>query len=114
MREEVPSWSWQEGRIDPSQPSLQIYYVPDIENPETAYLVALLSMTPTDRLFTVGFLPQSLPASLAPGPIIEEVKAELNFFLIEKREQDPMKYLRYHCTTASNLYSHVQWAVSDR
>jgi hypothetical protein len=37
------------------------------------------------------------------------VKRELDFFFIEKRERDPVKYLRYHCTTASNLYSHIQW-----
>lgn len=103
---------WHEGQVDRTHAHLKIRYVPDIEDPETGYLVAVVSTAPNDRSFVVEFLPQSLPATLAPGPIIDEVKREIDFFLIEKREKDPMKYLLYHCTTASNLYSQVQWSVS--
>ncbi|MDP1948704.1 MAG: hypothetical protein Q8L77_14525 [Nitrospirota bacterium] len=106
-----PLWRWHEGQVDQSQPHLKIRYVSDIEDPKTSYLVAFVS-APHDHVFTVEFLPQNLPATMDPGPIIDGAKGELNYVLIELREEDPWKYARYHCTTASNLYSHFQWAVS--
>lgn len=108
MHDEVPSWNWQEGQVDQSQAHLKLYYVPDIEHPKKAYLVAVMS-GPNDRIFAVNFMPQNLPKTFGAGPIIDGAKQEINFFIVEKGEDDPMKYLRYHCTTASNLYSHFQW-----
>ena len=37
----------------------------------------------------------------------EDVKKDLNYFLIEKREPYPWKYAAYHCSTAANIYSPV-------
>lgn len=106
-------WRWQEGPVDQHQTHLQIRYVPNLKDPEAAYLVALVS-SPNDHRFTVEFVPQNVPATLNSGAILDEVKRELNFYLIEKDEADPWKYARYHCTTASNLYSQVQGALAIR
>jgi len=45
--------------------------------------------------------------------IVEDVKSELNLYLVELRtpqRPDPWKYLQYHCTTTSNVYSRVHWS----
>jgi hypothetical protein len=42
--------------------------------------------------------------------MINLVKRELNFYLVEKEEPDPWAYAKYRCTTASNLYSNVHWS----
>lgn len=39
--------------------------------------------------------------------IFEDVGKELSFYLLELRKEDPWQYLKYHCTTASNV---VHWS----
>jgi hypothetical protein len=43
--------------------------------------------------------------------IIREAEKELDFYLIELQEPNPWKYAKYHCSTASNLYSMVRWVL---
>lgn len=112
MPEEVPSWSWQEGLVDQIQPHFNIYYVPDTEHEGPTFLIAVIA-PPKNKVFRVQLFSEHLPATFDPGPIIEEAKKELNFLIVEKQEKDPMKYLRYHCTTTSNIYSQFQWAYID-
>lgn len=112
MREEVSSWSWQEGQVDQIQPHFNIYYVLDPEHEGPTFLIAVIA-PPENQVFRVQLFPEHLPSIVDPGPIIEEAKKELNFFIVEKRETDPMKYLRYHCTTTSNIYSQFQWAYIE-
>lgn len=100
---------WQEGQVDQNQPHLKIYYVPTLEEPDIAFLVTVIA-PPINRTFFVEFLPQNLPETIEPGPIIDQAKRELTSLLVDKREEDPWKYARYHATTASNSYSHIQWA----
>jgi len=42
--------------------------------------------------------------------MIKAVKKELDFFLIEKGEENPWAYVEYHCGTVANLYSNVHWS----
>ena len=35
---------------------------------------------------------------------------ELNFYLVELRNENPWDYAIYHCGTASNMYSTTRWA----
>jgi hypothetical protein len=37
--------------------------------------------------------------------ITKQVVGELDFYLVELRKRNPWKYLQYHCTTRSNIYS---------
>jgi hypothetical protein len=40
---------------------------------------------------------------------IDEVKAELDYFLIEFGGPDLWEYAKYHCSTAANVYSKGHW-----
>jgi len=45
--------------------------------------------------------------------MVEEVRRELNFFLKEIAQEgnvDPWHYAKYHCSTASNIYSNIHWS----
>lgn len=42
--------------------------------------------------------------------MIAAARKELDFYLIEKREPDPLAYAKYHCNTAANIYSEVHWS----
>ena len=112
MHEEVPSWSWREGQVDQNQSHFNIYYVPDTQHEGPTFLIAVISL-PTKQMFLVQLFPENLHATFDPGPIIDGAKEELNFFIVEKQEKDRLKYLRYHRTTASNIYSQFQWAYID-
>jgi hypothetical protein len=112
MRDEVPSWSWQEGQVDQNQSHFNIYYVPDTQHEGPTFLIAVIS-PPKNQVFLVQLFQENLPATLDPGPIIDGAKEELNFFIVERQEKDTMKYLQYHCTTVSNIYSQFQWAYID-
>lgn len=37
------------------------------------------------------------------------VRRELDFYLVELREENPWAYAIYHCSTAANVYSKVHW-----
>lgn len=103
-------WSWREGRFFDRTVTewLQLDYVPDPSEPEESYLLAYVSR-PVDYVFTVELHPENLPDRIDPSPIMARVRKELNFFLSDLREQDPLKYLRYRATTAGNAYSQLQW-----
>jgi hypothetical protein len=112
MIAEVPAWSWHEGPVDQNESHFNIYYVPDTQHEGPTFLIAAIA-SPTKQIFQVQLFPENLPATLDPGPLIDGVKEELNFFIVEKQEKDMMKYLRSHCTTASNILSQFQWAYID-
>lgn len=111
----TPQTTWREGSYDPTIDTtlkhnwLELHYVPDPENPDTSFIVAYIS-PPQDNVFTVQLLLKNLPDTVDPGPISYRIRQELDFFLSDLREKDPEKYLRYHCTTAANIYSRLQWA----
>ena len=41
---------------------------------------------------------------------IKQVCKDLDFYFVELGKPDPWAYAKYHCTTASNIYSHVHWS----
>lgn len=41
--------------------------------------------------------------------MLEEVQADLEYYLVNKHEPDPWVYAGYHCSTGSNWYSRVHW-----
>lgn len=41
---------------------------------------------------------------------IDDVRRELDFYLVSKGEPDPWVYAQYHCGTASNVYFNVHWS----
>jgi hypothetical protein len=106
-------YTWQEGPVDQAQSHLKIYYVPDIEHEGPSFVIAAI-LPPEQHVFRVELFPATLPVEMDPVSIVEGVKRELDYFLIELREADPWKYAKYHCTSTSNVYSHFQWALAIR
>jgi hypothetical protein len=111
-------WTWSEGVVDTNEDHFELTYG-DVRSDDSPILVALIGHG-EGRTFLVQFLdlPKSqqkylFAAANEPNreqlKILERVKSELDFYLVEKGEPDPWGYAKYHCGTASNLYSKVRW-----
>jgi hypothetical protein len=96
-------WRWQDGPVDLQKEYIELGYE---DSPDTIP-IALIGR-PENNLFPVRWL----VGTEAPENkrMINLVKRELNFYLVEKEEPDPWEYAKYRCTTASNLYSSVHWS----
>lgn len=44
--------------------------------------------------------------------MLQAVRRELDFYLVEKNEPDPWAYAAYHAEASANIYSDVYWAIS--
>ena len=64
--------------------------------------VALLSKI-SDKEFSYQFLP-NIDENLK-----KEVLKDINFYMVEKGEENAWSYAQYHSTTSSNIYSKVHW-----
>ena len=64
---------------------------------------------PVGNVFPVMFLPDNLPPGDSKDEVFKNIRDELNFYLVEKKESDPWVYAVYHCGTAGNMYGHIHW-----
>jgi ribosomal protein S18 acetylase RimI-like enzyme len=101
-------WRWVAGKVNTAEEHIQISYGKEKDaNCKQLPKIAFLS-PPKEKNFTLQFL------LTAKGPkeqdMIREVRRELNYYLVEKREENPWAYAKYHCRTAANLYSKVHWS----
>jgi len=71
------------------------------------FVPAALLSAPCKYIFTVQFLIQERDEK--NKKILQDVKKELNFYLIELQEPNPWEYAIYHCSTTSNIHSTVHW-----
>jgi len=60
--------------------------------------------------FTVQFLVEKDDIDPDKRENYDAMIKELNFFLVELREEKPWLYAIRHCGTASNMYSNIRWA----
>jgi len=97
---------WIEGKIDRTKEHIVVTYSDSLGDREkkVAYIMPV-----TSSMFVVQFL--SSLRKKENIDILEAVKQELDFYLMEKQEPDPWKYAKYHCTTAVNEYSKVHWRL---
>jgi hypothetical protein len=70
-------------------------------------LVAILG-PPVDGTFPVEIVVDA--ADPGHREAVKAVRAELDFYLVEKGEESAWGYAQYHCTTAANVYSRVHWS----
>lgn len=98
--------SWVEGPVDSSREHIQLCFG-DAWTP-----VALVAPADTHR-FAVEFL-------IDPGAgddaaeAVREARRELDYYLVEKGEENPWGYAMYHGGTTSNLvYSSIHWELRD-
>lgn len=99
---------WVEGIVDVGDEHIKITHG-DIENEQVLIALVAPAREGTDDRFVVEFVPVS---DCNPAKLIqmrEEVRGEIDFYLIEKDEENSWQYAFYHCGTAANLYSAVHW-----
>ncbi|MFQ5848325.1 MAG: hypothetical protein ACE5IQ_11735 [Candidatus Methylomirabilales bacterium] len=102
--------TWAEGPVNPYDEHIVISYGPFGER---CTPVALLAAGP-GRTYTVQFMLEPGREDQQAQAILREVREELDLHLVELDEPDPWAYPRYHCSTASNAYGPVHWALHER
>jgi len=94
-------WKWIQGRVDTTQNHFELSYG---EDPTVVALVG--------RGEQGTFIVQFLEDHLRDTKCLKAVTRELDFYLCQLKERDPWVYAKYHCRTASNLYSKVHWGFN--
>lgn len=91
---------WVEGVVDERGEHFKLTYK---DGPGPA---ALLGKGEGEKYF-VQFL-------IAQGPdsekILEDVRSDLDYYLVKLKERNPWAYAQYHCSSGANAYSAVHWA----
>ena len=94
---------WTEGAVDASREHMKLTYG-DIRKDEDPAVVACVAREDEETgTFVVEFV------RAVTDEVMEAVRKELDFYLLEVGGYDPWAYAKYHCTTASNIYSKVHW-----
>ena len=99
--------TWIEGVVDPDGEHIVISYG---EVGEPRIPVALVGPGP-GRSFTVQFMLKPDWKDDRVQMMLDEVRAELDFHLVELDEPDPWAYPRYHHRTAENACGSVHWSL---
>ena len=95
------------GPVDLQKEYIELVYQEDPDsNGNDAVPVALIGR-PENNVFPIRWLVET--ETPENKHMVDLVKRELYFYLVEKEEPDPWAYAQYRCTTASNLYSSVHW-----
>jgi GNAT superfamily N-acetyltransferase len=107
MKQEKHIWRWTEGKVNTTEEHIKIYYgnAPHLDWTHLP-IIALLS-PPIEKKFIVEFLLDAKTPE--EQDMIREVHRELDFYLVEKGEENPWAYARYHCGTVANIHSRVHW-----
>jgi hypothetical protein len=99
------NWRWVEGDVDRTKEHFELRYG---DASETEWRPVALIGPPPNHTFPVKWLTdESTPEGKES---IRDARKELDFYLVEKREPDPWAYAKYHCGTASNIYSRIHWS----
>jgi hypothetical protein len=99
-------WAWTERVVDIRSDHLELRYGSANQTDRNAWVAVVRVGPPVARTFPVEWL-LSLKAH---REAVRSVRKELDFYLVEKGEEDPWAYAQYHCSTAANMYSDVHWA----
>jgi len=101
--ENVGDWRWIEAAVDHAQDRFELWH-DDSEGP-----VAIIG-PPVNHVFPVQFVRHEQARDPARAKVLDDVRRELDFYLVELGEPDPWAYAGYHCRTFSNAYSRVHWS----
>src|SRR5271168_2582655 len=94
----VPKISrWQEGRVDRTWEHFELRYESTVnfESDWGDSIPVAVVGPPKSRIVNVQFLVDS--GDLKNAAAISDVKKEIQFYLIDKREPNPWGYAQYHC-----------------
>jgi hypothetical protein len=103
----LTNWSWGEGVVDVQAEHIELRYGDAAKSDYRQWVLLALIGKPTNNVFPVSWLMTCGDPS--DEQMIDAARKELDFYLVEKREADPWAYAKYHCNTASNMYSDVHW-----
>ena len=95
--------AWVEGAVDRGADHISISYG------EGRKAVALIAPHDTNG-FTVQFLLKARRVDPRASRILDEVRRELAFYLLEVVGPDSWTFVQYHCETPANRRSLVHWS----
>ena len=95
--------AWVEGVVDKHHDHVSISYG------ESRKTVALIAPHATQG-FTVQFLLKARRTDERTSKILNDVRRELTFYLLDVVGPDSWPFVRYHCETPANHRSIVHWS----
>jgi hypothetical protein len=99
----IPRIAWVEGVVDRGADHVSLSYG------ESRRALALVA--PHGRHgFTVQFLLKARRTEVQANKILNEVRRELTFYLLDVVGPDSWAFVQYHCETLANRLSIVHWA----
>jgi len=105
----VPKISeWRPGRVDRTKPHFELRYGSANDDGWEKWVPVALVGAPKAGIVSVQFLISK--GSREKAKILESATGEVQYYLIDLKEDDPWGYAQYHCGTASNLSSDVHWS----
>lgn len=107
MQKSASDWRWVEAAVDRSGEHLRVVH--DDYRPS---LIALVG-PPNDNVFEVEFLLADDRGDPDTARILADVRAELDFYLLDVGRPNPWAYAHYHCGTMANVYGKVHWGVGE-
>jgi hypothetical protein len=102
------NWCWIVGKVSPDEKHIEIRFCNSAESGWNEWRPIARVAAPKRQIFTVEFLVAAEDPEVIE--MVNAVKKELNYYLVDKREEDPWAYARYHCGTGANVYSNVHWS----
>ena len=107
MNSEQKIRRWQEGRVDRTKKHFELRYGSAQDSDPNEWIPVAVIGPPKAHIVNVQFLVE--PGDPKNAATVSDVKKEIQFYLIDKREPNPWGYAQYHCGTCSNIYSNVHW-----
>jgi len=108
MKHGLKKCRWVEGEVDTDEEHIELRYGNANESGWESWPKIALVSSPKFEVFTVQFL--LAVKGVREQAIIDHVRRQLDFYLVEKREYDQWAYVQYHCGTMANVYSNVHWS----
>ena len=102
-------WAWTEGHVDEREDFIELRYGSASQFSCDEWLTVARVGAPVEHTFPVEWL---LDRKKHPKPVAA-IQKELDFYLVEKEEENPWLYAQYHCGTSANLYSDVHWGFHE-
>jgi hypothetical protein len=112
MNDSMPEITgWREGCVDTAKERFELRIGSAKEGGWKDWIPVALVGAPIAGVVTVQFLvDRSDPKNAVT---ISYATKEIQFYLIDLREDEPWTYAKYHSTTGSNVYSNIHWSYYE-
>jgi len=96
------SWKWQPGKVDLSNRYFELKFGND-PRPVTRIGIG------ADKCFVVEFLLNNKDDIEKQQEVFSEIIWEIELYLINNSEPDPVEYMINHTKKCANMYSRIHW-----